>query len=87
MKDGDRMITRTPRLRERTIMMEFKEELRQLIDKHITPSSTLDDYSVVSLDLTAEADRLDKEAEKFPDEEFERRPDERVCERIRSGGW
>jgi hypothetical protein len=48
----------------------FKAELRELLGKYITPSSTFVDYMLVTTELDEEKLRLDIEAEKFPEEEI-----------------
>jgi hypothetical protein len=45
--------------------------LRALIDKCIGPSSTVEDYVLVTTVLAEELTRLDLEAEKFPDEDID----------------
>ena len=48
-------------------MDEFSKELRALIDKYLTPSSTFDDYVEITTVLEQETERLDLEAEKLVD--------------------
>jgi hypothetical protein len=47
----------------------FRQELRQLIKKRISPSSSLDDYVHITTELDDEKARLNMEAEKLPYEE------------------
>ncbi|WP_375791452.1 hypothetical protein ACE102_47955 (plasmid) [Bradyrhizobium sp. vgs-9] len=53
---------------------KFQQEMRALIDKYIDPSSTIEDYVDISSVLEHEVQRLDVEAEKFPDEEVDALP-------------
>lgn len=48
---------------------QFRVELRQLIDKYISPSSTFEDYVLVTGELEEAKHRVDMDAEKFSDEE------------------
>ena len=54
-------------------MDEFSKELRALIDKYLTPSSTFDDYVEITTVLEQETERLDLEAEKLVDLQASRR--------------
>jgi len=47
---------------------QFAAELRQLIDRHITSSSTFCDYVLITTELEEAKLRLDEEAEKFAEE-------------------
>ncbi|MBB4428383.1 hypothetical protein GGD66_006970 [Bradyrhizobium sp. CIR48] len=49
----------------------FTQELRRLIEKHISSSSTFEDYVLITGQLEEARYRLDLEAEKFPDEEVD----------------
>ncbi|MGY4284864.1 hypothetical protein ACVWXO_004084 [Bradyrhizobium sp. LM2.7] len=48
---------------------QFRVELRRLIEKHISQSSTFEEYVLIIGELEEAKHRLDMEAEKFPDEE------------------
>jgi hypothetical protein len=50
---------------------QFRVELRRLIEKHIGPSSTFEDYVLITGELEEAKNRLDQEAEKFSDEEVD----------------
>ncbi|RZN23220.1 MULTISPECIES: hypothetical protein [unclassified Bradyrhizobium] len=50
---------------------QFRVELRRLIEKHISSSSTFEDYVLITGELEEAKDRLDLESEKFPDEEVD----------------
>ncbi|MCP1845780.1 iron only hydrogenase large subunit-like protein [Bradyrhizobium sp. USDA 4524] len=50
---------------------QFRVELRRLIEKHISSSSTFEDYVLITEELEEALDRLDLESEKFPDEEVD----------------
>lgn len=50
---------------------QFRTELRRLIESHIGPSSTFEDYALVTGELEEAKDRLDLESEKFSDEEVD----------------
>jgi PAS domain S-box-containing protein len=50
---------------------QFRQELKALIAKYITSSSTLADYCCVTDELYEERQRLDLEADKLPDDEIE----------------
>ena len=48
-------------------MDSFTRELRELINRYITPASTFEDYVWITAVLEEEKERLDKDAEKFLD--------------------
>ena len=48
---------------------EFRQDLRALVAKYITPSSSFRDYCCVTEELVDEEQRLSEEAEKFSDHE------------------
>jgi len=48
-------------------MDSFTRELRELINRYITPTSTFEDYVWITAVLEEEKERLDKDAEKFLD--------------------
>ena len=48
-------------------MDSFTRQLRELINRYITPASTFEDYVWITAVLEEEKDRLDKDAEKFLD--------------------
>jgi hypothetical protein len=50
---------------------QFRIELRRLIEKHISSSSTFEDYVLITGELEEAKDRLDLESETFPDEEVD----------------
>jgi hypothetical protein len=51
---------------------QFKQELRQLIEKYLGTSPAIEDYLFVAGELEKEVQRLDLEAEqRFPDEDGE----------------
>ncbi|WP_128931682.1 hypothetical protein [Bradyrhizobium zhanjiangense] len=50
---------------------QFRHELRKLIEKLITASSTFQDYVLITGQLEEARYLLDLEAEKFPDEEVD----------------
>ena len=50
---------------------QFRVELRQLIEKHVGPSSAFEDYVLMTGELEEAKNRLDQEAEKFSDEEVD----------------
>ncbi|WP_407114207.1 hypothetical protein [Bradyrhizobium sp. LMG 9283] len=50
---------------------QFRHELRQLIEKHISAASTFEDYVLIIGQLEEARYMLDLEAEKFPDEEVD----------------
>lgn len=50
---------------------QFGGELRQLIEKHISPLSTFEDYVLIIGELEEAKNRLELESEKFPDEEVD----------------
>ncbi|MCK1710822.1 MULTISPECIES: hypothetical protein [unclassified Bradyrhizobium] len=50
---------------------QFRVELRQLIEKHISAFSTFEDYVLITGEMEEAKHRLDMEAEKFPDEEID----------------
>jgi hypothetical protein len=50
---------------------QFRQELRQLIEKHINLSSRFEDYVLITGELEEARYRLDLKAEKFPDEEVD----------------
>ncbi|WP_128932250.1 hypothetical protein [Bradyrhizobium zhanjiangense] len=50
---------------------QFRQELRQLIEKYIRASSTFEDYVLITGQLEEVRYKLDLEAEKFTDEEVD----------------
>ncbi|MCK1719321.1 MULTISPECIES: hypothetical protein [unclassified Bradyrhizobium] len=50
---------------------QFRHELRLLIDTQISSSSTFEDYVLVTWELEKAKNRLELDAEKFPDEEVD----------------
>ncbi|MCK1421610.1 hypothetical protein IVB14_01505 [Bradyrhizobium sp. 180] len=50
---------------------QFRHELRLLIDTQISGSSTFEDYVLVTRELEKAKNRLELDAEKFPDEEVD----------------
>lgn len=51
---------------------QFRQELRQLIEKHISSSSTFEDYVIVTGELEEAKNRLDEEGDRrFTDEEVD----------------
>lgn len=50
---------------------QFSGELRQLIETHIGPSSTFEDYVLIIGQLEGAKNRLELESEKFSDEEVD----------------
>ncbi|UQR61223.1 hypothetical protein LRP30_30255 [Bradyrhizobium sp. C-145] len=50
---------------------QFRHELRQLIEKHVSAASTFEDYVLIVGQLKEARYMLDLEAEKFPDEEVD----------------
>lgn len=50
---------------------QFRTELRQLIEKYITSSSTFEDYVIATEELEEAKNRLDDESDKFSDEEVD----------------
>ncbi|MCS3765579.1 MULTISPECIES: hypothetical protein [Bradyrhizobium] len=50
---------------------QFRHELRQLIEKHMSSSSTFEDYVLITGELEEAKNRLELDAEKFPDEEVD----------------
>lgn len=50
---------------------QFSGELRQLIETHIGPSSTFEDYVLIIGELEGAKNRLELESEKFSDEEVD----------------
>lgn len=50
---------------------QFRVELRRLIEKHISSSSTFEDYVLIIGELEEAKERLDLESGKFPDEEVD----------------
>jgi hypothetical protein len=48
---------------------QFRVELRQLIEKYISPSSTFEDYVLITGEMEEAKHRLEMEAETFSDEE------------------
>ena len=51
--------------------MDFRHELRELIDRHITPSSQYDIYITVQTALQQELIRLDNGTNRFSDDEMQ----------------
>ena len=66
--------------------MRFKRDLRELIDRYITPTATFATYTIIEGELQAELIRIDEESEKFTDEEMDRGLDE-VGDRYRDMQW
>ncbi|RXG88717.1 hypothetical protein [Bradyrhizobium zhanjiangense] len=50
---------------------QFRQELRQLIEKYIRASSTFEDYVLITGQLEEVRYQLDLEAERFTDEEVD----------------
>ena len=50
--------------------MNFRQELRELVNKYIAPTSTPRDYLDIADDLLNEAYRVDKEANRTLDREI-----------------
>ncbi|TYO63380.1 hypothetical protein FXV83_27940 [Bradyrhizobium hipponense] len=50
---------------------QFRHELRQLIETHISSSSTFENYVLITGELEEAKNRLELDAEKFPDEEVD----------------
>ncbi|WFU52267.1 hypothetical protein QA639_21400 [Bradyrhizobium pachyrhizi] len=48
---------------------QFRVELQRLIAKYITPSSSFEDYVLITEQLEEVKDRLDWETEKFSEDE------------------
>ncbi|MET4296110.1 hypothetical protein ABIB06_002002 [Bradyrhizobium sp. LB8.2] len=48
---------------------QFRVELRQLIEKHISQSSTFEDYVLITGEMEEAKHKLEMAAEEFPDEE------------------
>ena len=48
---------------------QFRRELRALVDRHITPSSSFIDYYCIAEELANEVERLGLEIKKFSDED------------------
>lgn len=54
-----------------TSKYQFRHELRQLIEKHLGPSATFENYVIVSGELEDALHRVDLEGDKFSDEDVE----------------